>query len=174
MVFSSSRISSHLLSDEMRTCLGLWIDTLAFHRHSTPLPCTCLDVSHVFLSARPEQDIGCALTCCFSSCFLQAAIGAAVGAASAPAEQVDPGTGGWRGMLKRGDEGAAGDRAVSQSPFPSSPQKGHAVNLLDVVRTWRSPVALSRGLACTLQNGRVPNMAWMLKDSRVQNLLTFH
>lgn len=79
----------------------------------------------------------------FFSCFLQAAVGATT---ATPAEQVDPGTGGWRGMLKRGDEGAAGDRAMQQSPFPSSPQKGHAVNLLDVVRTLRSPLALSHGV----------------------------
>lgn len=131
--------------------LGLWIDALtvylcifAFNCHSTLLPCTCLDVSHIFLSAHPEQDIGSVLTCCFSSCFLQAAVGATT---AVPAEQVDPGTGGWRGMLKRGDEGAAGDRATPQPPFPSSPQKGHAVNLLDVVRTWRTPLALSYGLA---------------------------
>lgn len=62
---------------------------------------------------------------------LQAAVG---NAGTAVSEQTDPGTGSWRGMLKRGEEGAAGDRAAPQSPFPSSPQKGHAVNLLDVVR----------------------------------------
>lgn len=111
-------------------------------------PCTCLDASHVILPARPEQDIGFILTsCCFSSCFLQAAVGAATTAAAT--EQADASTGGWRGMLKRGDEGAAGDRAAPQSLFPSSPQKGHAVNLLDVVSTLRSPLAQSYCLACT-------------------------
>lgn len=107
-------------------------------------PCTCLHVSHVFL---PEQDIEFILTSCFSSCFLQAAVGATTAAAAT--EQADAGTGGWRGMLKRGDEGAAGDRATPQSLFPSSPQKGHAVNLLDVVSTLRSPLAQSYCLACT-------------------------
>lgn len=129
---------------------------LHFHRHSTLFSCTYLDVCHVFLSARPEQDIGSLLTCCFSSCLFQAAVGATT---IAPAEQVDPGTGGWRGMLKRGDEGAAGDRATPQSSFPSSPQKGHAVNLLDVVRTLRSrPLALSYCLACSFHYGHVPNI----------------
>lgn len=66
-------------------------------------------------------------------------------------------------MLKRGDEGAAGDRATAQSPFPSSPQKGHAVNLLDVVRTWRSPLALAYGLAYTFfQYGHVPNITSLM------------
>lgn len=45
--------------------------------------------------------------------------------------------GSWRGMLKKGDDGAAGDKATAQPPFPSSPQKGHAVNLLDVVGTQK-------------------------------------
>lgn len=70
-------------------------------------------------------------TSCFPSSFLQAAAG---NAGTTVTEQSDPGMGSWRGMLKRGEEGAAGDRAMPQSPFPSSPQKGHAVNLLDVVR----------------------------------------
>lgn len=43
------------------------------------------------------------------------------------------GTGTWRGMLKKGEEGQAEDRYKQQSSFASSPQKGHAVNLLDVV-----------------------------------------
>ncbi|KAM8752175.1 dynamin-1-like protein isoform 4-T4 [Acanthopagrus schlegelii] len=59
-------------------------------------------------------------------------------------EQVDGGTGNWRGMLKRGED-STGDRAVSQSPFPSSPQRGHAVNLLDV------PVPVSRKLSAREQ-----------------------
>ncbi|XP_070827613.1 dynamin-1-like protein isoform X1 [Chaetodon trifascialis] len=60
-------------------------------------------------------------------------------------EQNDGGMGNWRGMLKRGEDGAAGDRAMQQSPYPSSPQKGHAVNLLDV------PVPVSRKLSAREQ-----------------------
>ncbi|XP_073328356.1 dynamin-1-like protein [Pagrus major] len=63
---------------------------------------------------------------------------------SSVGEQVDGGTGNWRGMLKRGED-SAGDRAVPQSPFPSSPQRGHAVNLLDV------PVPVSRKLSAREQ-----------------------
>lgn len=48
-------------------------------------------------------------------------------------EQTDGGTGNWRGMLKKGEDGPAGDRAVLQHPLPASPHRGHAVNLLDVV-----------------------------------------
>uniref|UniRef100_A0A671VDL4 Dynamin-1-like protein n=1 Tax=Sparus aurata TaxID=8175 RepID=A0A671VDL4_SPAAU len=70
---------------------------------------------------------------------------AAGGSQSGPvSEQVDGGTGNWRGMLKRGED-SAGERAVSQSPFPSSPQRGHAVNLLDV------PVPVSRKLSAREQ-----------------------
>jgi len=36
-------------------------------------------------------------------------------------------------MLKKGEDGPAGDRAMLQYPHPASPQRGHAVNLLDVV-----------------------------------------
>ncbi|XP_058501644.1 dynamin-1-like protein isoform X2 [Solea solea] len=53
-------------------------------------------------------------------------------------DQTDSGTGSWRGMLKKGEEGAVGDRT---HPFPMSPHKGHAVNLLDV------PVPVSRKLS---------------------------
>ncbi|XP_076588600.1 dynamin-1-like protein isoform X4 [Chaetodon auriga] len=60
-------------------------------------------------------------------------------------EQNDGGMGNWRGMLKRGEDSAAGDRAMQQSPYPSSPQKGHAVNLLDV------PVPVSRKLSAREQ-----------------------
>uniref|UniRef100_A0A673BU32 Dynamin-1-like protein n=1 Tax=Sphaeramia orbicularis TaxID=375764 RepID=A0A673BU32_9TELE len=60
-------------------------------------------------------------------------------------EQMDSGTGNWRGMLKRGEEAAVGDRASSQGPLPASPQKGHAVNLLDV------PVPVSRKLSAREQ-----------------------
>ncbi|XP_071374149.1 dynamin-1-like protein isoform X3 [Centroberyx affinis] len=60
-------------------------------------------------------------------------------------EQVDSGTGNWRGMLKRGEDGVPADRAVLQPPIPASPQKGHAVNLLDV------PVPVSRKLSAREQ-----------------------
>ncbi|XP_075906873.1 dynamin-1-like protein isoform X2 [Nelusetta ayraudi] len=75
----------------------------------------------------------------------KAAVGGAATATAAATEQADASTGGWRGMLKRGDDGAAGDRATPQSLFPSSPQKGHAVNLLDV------PVPVSRKLSAREQ-----------------------
>nr|XP_046249309.1 dynamin-1-like protein isoform X2 [Scatophagus argus] len=64
---------------------------------------------------------------------------------SSVSEQADSGTGSWRGMLKRGEDPAAGDRAAPQPPFPSSPQKGYAVNLLDV------PVPVSRKLSAREQ-----------------------
>ncbi|XP_070687007.1 dynamin-1-like protein isoform X2 [Pempheris klunzingeri] len=60
-------------------------------------------------------------------------------------EQTDSGTGNWRGMLKRGEDSAAGDRAAPQNPVFASPQKGHAVNLLDV------PVPVSRKLSAREQ-----------------------
>ncbi|XP_052400301.1 dynamin-1-like protein isoform X1 [Carassius gibelio] len=56
-------------------------------------------------------------------------------AGGAQGEQ-EGGTGTWRGMLKRGEEGQGEDRMKAQSP-----QKGHAVNLLDV------PVPVSRKLS---------------------------
>ena len=59
--------------------------------------------------------------------------GAAGGSQSG--EQTDGGTGNWRGMIRKGDEGAAGERAGLQHSYPSSPHKGYAVNLLDVVGT---------------------------------------
>ncbi|XP_058501643.1 dynamin-1-like protein isoform X1 [Solea solea] len=69
----------------------------------------------------------------------QVAKGAAGGSQSGNvSDQTDSGTGSWRGMLKKGEEGAVGDRT---HPFPMSPHKGHAVNLLDV------PVPVSRKLS---------------------------
>ncbi|KAJ8366585.1 hypothetical protein AAFF_G00350360, partial [Aldrovandia affinis] len=56
------------------------------------------------------------------------------------AEQ-DSGTGAWRGMLKKGEEGPPEDRG--RAPF--SPQRGHAVNLLDV------PVPVARKLSAREQ-----------------------
>ncbi|XP_054631363.1 dynamin-1-like protein isoform X3 [Dunckerocampus dactyliophorus] len=72
----------------------------------------------------------------------KAAAGGAQGSSSS--EQTEGGTGNWRGMLKRGEDGA-GDRVVPQTPLLSSPQKGHAVNLLDV------PVPVSRKLSAREQ-----------------------
>ncbi|XP_022612171.1 dynamin-1-like protein isoform X2 [Seriola dumerili] len=72
----------------------------------------------------------------------KAAAGSQSGSVS---EQIDGGTGNWRGMLKKGEEGTAGDRAVPLNPFPASPQRGHAVNLLDV------PVPVSRKLSAREQ-----------------------
>jgi len=40
--------------------------------------------------------------------------------------------GNWRGMLRKGEEG---DRTMPQSLPAASPQRGYAVNLLDVVGT---------------------------------------
>ncbi|XP_014329034.1 dynamin-1-like protein isoform X1 [Xiphophorus maculatus] len=60
-------------------------------------------------------------------------------------EQGDGGTGNWRGMFKKGEEGLPADRMTPQ-PLPSiSPQRGHAVNLLDV------PVPVSRKLSAREQ-----------------------
>ncbi|XP_071753658.2 dynamin-1-like protein isoform X2 [Centroberyx gerrardi] len=73
----------------------------------------------------------------------KAAAGGSQGASIS--EQVDSGTGNWRGMLKRGEDGVPADRAVLQPPIPASPQKGHAVNLLDV------PVPVSRKLSAREQ-----------------------
>ncbi|KAG7265488.1 hypothetical protein CRUP_035628 [Coryphaenoides rupestris] len=53
-------------------------------------------------------------------------------------EQVDGGTGGWRGMLKKGEEG-------DKSSFPSSPQKVNSINLLDI------PVPVARKLSAREQ-----------------------
>lgn len=60
-------------------------------------------------------------------------------------EQTDSGMGNWRGMLRKGEEGVAGDRTMLQPALPASPQKGHAVNLLDV------PVPVSRKLSAREQ-----------------------
>uniref|UniRef100_A0A8C7P4N1 Dynamin-1-like protein n=1 Tax=Oncorhynchus mykiss TaxID=8022 RepID=A0A8C7P4N1_ONCMY len=55
------------------------------------------------------------------------------------------GTGNWRGMLKKGEEGVGGDKSMLQTSNPGSPQRGHAVNLLDV------PVPVSRKLSAREQ-----------------------
>ncbi|KAM3865246.1 dynamin-1-like protein isoform 2-T2 [Diretmus argenteus] len=59
-------------------------------------------------------------------------------------EQADGATGSWRGMLKKGEDGMSADKAPSQL-FPSSPQRGHAINLLDV------PVPVARKLSAREQ-----------------------
>ncbi|KAM7414909.1 hypothetical protein PAMA_019633 [Pampus argenteus] len=64
---------------------------------------------------------------------------------SSATEQTDGGTGNWRGMLKKGEDGTPGDRAMLHTTLPASPQKGHAVNLLDV------PVPVSRKLSAREQ-----------------------
>ncbi|KAM7022451.1 dynamin-1-like protein isoform X4 [Melospiza melodia melodia] len=67
----------------------------------------------------------------------------AVGA-DAPQE---PGTGNWRGMLKpsKAEEVAAEEKSKPAAALPASPQKGHAVNLLDV------PVPVARKLSAREQ-----------------------
>lgn len=78
---------------------------------------------------------------CFINIFLIAVSlfplqASASGSQSAAAgEQVDSGMGIWRGMIRKGEESSTGDRVVPQPPPPASPQRGHAVNLLDVVGT---------------------------------------
>ncbi|KAM4572711.1 dynamin-1-like protein isoform 2-T2 [Odontesthes bonariensis] len=56
-------------------------------------------------------------------------------------EQGDGGMGNWRGMLRKGEEGAPSDRTMPLA----SPQRGYAVNLLDV------PVPVSRKLSAREQ-----------------------
>lgn len=65
-------------------------------------------------------------------------------AGGAQVEQ-EGGTGTWRGMLKKGDEGQGEEKTKLQSSIPASPQKGHAVNLLDV------PVPVARKLSAREQ-----------------------
>ncbi|XP_005482816.1 dynamin-1-like protein isoform X4 [Zonotrichia leucophrys gambelii] len=67
----------------------------------------------------------------------------AVGA-DAPQES---GTGNWRGMLKpsKAEEVAAEEKSKPAAALPASPQKGHAVNLLDV------PVPVARKLSAREQ-----------------------
>uniref|UniRef100_A0A673GGM2 Dynamin-1-like protein n=1 Tax=Sinocyclocheilus rhinocerous TaxID=307959 RepID=A0A673GGM2_9TELE len=55
------------------------------------------------------------------------------------------GSGTWRGMLKKGDEGQGEDKTKPQSSVLASPQKGYAVNLLDV------PVPVARKLSAREQ-----------------------
>ncbi|XP_036373744.1 dynamin-1-like protein isoform X2 [Megalops cyprinoides] len=69
----------------------------------------------------------------------------AKGAGAGPQGDQEAGTGTWRGMLKKGEEGAQDDKSKPQSSLPASPQKGHAVNLLDV------PVPVARKLSAREQ-----------------------
>ncbi|RLW01785.1 hypothetical protein DV515_00007796 [Chloebia gouldiae] len=64
--------------------------------------------------------------------------------ADAPQES---GTGSWRGMLKpsKAEEVSAEEKFKSAAALPASPQKGHAVNLLDV------PVPVARKLSAREQ-----------------------
>ncbi|XP_017660247.1 PREDICTED: dynamin-1-like protein isoform X3 [Lepidothrix coronata] len=69
---------------------------------------------------------------------------AAPGAADTSQE---PGTGNWRGMLKpsKAEEVSAEEKSKPAAALPASPQKGHAVNLLDV------PVPVARKLSAREQ-----------------------
>ncbi|XP_074758152.1 dynamin-1-like protein isoform X8 [Athene noctua] len=70
--------------------------------------------------------------------------GAAPGAGDTSQE---PGTGNWRGMLKPSklEEVSAEEKSKPAAALPASPQKGHAVNLLDV------PVPVARKLSAREQ-----------------------
>ncbi|NXO48203.1 DNM1L protein, partial [Aramus guarauna] len=59
----------------------------------------------------------------------------------------EPGTGNWRGMLKpsKAEEVSSEEKSKPAAALPASPQKGHAVNLLDV------PVPVARKLSAREQ-----------------------
>ncbi|XP_068518553.1 dynamin-1-like protein isoform X4 [Anas acuta] len=59
----------------------------------------------------------------------------------------ESGTGNWRGMLKtsKAEEASAEEKSKPAAALPASPQKGHAVNLLDV------PVPVARKLSAREQ-----------------------
>lgn len=60
----------------------------------------------------------------------------------------ESGTGNWRGMLKpsKAEEVSAEEKSKPAAALPASPQKGHAVNLLDVVSHGRQiPFLCSSG-----------------------------
>ncbi|XP_035200627.1 dynamin-1-like protein isoform X4 [Oxyura jamaicensis] len=59
----------------------------------------------------------------------------------------ESGTGSWRGMLKpsKAEEASAEEKSKPAAALPASPQKGHAVNLLDV------PVPVARKLSAREQ-----------------------
>ncbi|XP_062856792.1 dynamin-1-like protein [Trichomycterus rosablanca] len=54
-------------------------------------------------------------------------------------------TGTWRGMLKKGEDGQVDEKSRQPASLSASPQKGHAVNLLDV------PVPVARKLSAREQ-----------------------
>ncbi|KAM6321400.1 dynamin-1-like protein isoform 3-T3 [Aegotheles albertisi] len=89
-------------------------------------------------SAVPRDKV--TLQCFFVVLFVQAAPGA--GDVSQ-----EPGTGNWRGMLKTSkvEEVSAEEKSKPAAALPASPQKGHAVNLLDV------PVPVARKLSAREQ-----------------------
>uniref|UniRef100_A0A8B9PMF9 Dynamin-1-like protein n=1 Tax=Apteryx owenii TaxID=8824 RepID=A0A8B9PMF9_APTOW len=91
-------------------------------------------------SAEADGKVFLTLQCLFVVLFVQAAPG--VGDASQ-----EPGTGNWRGMLKpsKAEEVSAEEKSKSAAALPASPQKGHAVNLLDV------PVPVARKLSAREQ-----------------------
>uniref|UniRef100_A0AAY4C4M5 Dynamin-1-like protein n=1 Tax=Denticeps clupeoides TaxID=299321 RepID=A0AAY4C4M5_9TELE len=70
-------------------------------------------------------------------------------AAGGPTQvEQDGGSSSWRGKLKSSEDGTPDDKAKllqPQPPLPASPQKGHAVNLLDV------PVPVARKLSAREQ-----------------------
>ncbi|KAK1167276.1 dynamin-1-like protein isoform X2 [Acipenser oxyrinchus oxyrinchus] len=59
----------------------------------------------------------------------------------------DAGTGGWRGMVKasKSEDGTYEEKTKYMTSLPASPQKGHAINLLDV------PVPVARKLSAREQ-----------------------
>ncbi|XP_053919186.1 dynamin-1-like protein isoform X2 [Cuculus canorus] len=73
--------------------------------------------------------------------------GKAVAAPGAGEGSQEPGTGNWRGMLKtsKAEEVLAEEKSKPAAALPASPQKGHAVNLLDV------PVPVARKLSAREQ-----------------------
>uniref|UniRef100_A0AAY4C2Y2 Dynamin-1-like protein n=1 Tax=Denticeps clupeoides TaxID=299321 RepID=A0AAY4C2Y2_9TELE len=79
----------------------------------------------------------------------QAAEGEGPKAAGGPTQvEQDGGSSSWRGKLKSSEDGTPDDKAKllqPQPPLPASPQKGHAVNLLDV------PVPVARKLSAREQ-----------------------
>ncbi|XP_033888995.1 dynamin-1-like protein isoform X2 [Acipenser ruthenus] len=77
-----------------------------------------------------------------------AAAAEAEGTKGAPGDGTqDAGTGGWRGMVKasKSEDGAYEEKTKYMTSLPASPQKGHAINLLDV------PVPVARKLSAREQ-----------------------
>ncbi|RXM33209.1 Dynamin-1-like protein [Acipenser ruthenus] len=77
-----------------------------------------------------------------------AAAAEAEGTKGAPGDGTqDAGTGGWRGMVKasKSEDGTYEEKTKYMTSLPASPQKGHAINLLDV------PVPVARKLSAREQ-----------------------